>query len=67
MTIVREAEAVLFALSVTLAVNGKLPATVGVPLITPVAAASRSPVGSEPELTLQLYGVVPPLACRVEE
>ena len=42
------------ALSLTLTVNGKVPAAVGVPLITPVVAASVSPVGREPELMLQL-------------
>src|SRR5207253_8749915 len=67
ITRVREAEAELPALSVTLTVNEEVPATVGVPLITPVAAANESPSGSEPELTLQLYGVVPPMACRVAE
>ena len=34
----------------------------GTPLITPVPAASVSPDGSEPEMTDQLYGVVPPVA-----
>ena len=53
-TIVRGAEAELPALSLTLTVNGKVPAAVGVLLITPVVAASVSPVGREPELMLQL-------------
>src|SRR5438128_10670643 len=67
ITRVREAEAELPALSVTLTVNEEVPATVGVLLITPVAAANESPSGSEPELTLQLYGDVPPMACSVAE
>jgi hypothetical protein len=51
--------------SVTLAVKLNVPAVVGVPEITPVNAARLNPAGSVPELTLQLYGVVPPLACNV--
>jgi hypothetical protein len=41
------------------------PAVVGVPEIVPVAVASVRPAGSVPELMLQLYGVVPPLAAMV--
>jgi hypothetical protein len=48
-----------------LAVNLNVPAVVGVPEITPVDAARLNPAGSVPELTLQLYGVVPPLAANV--
>jgi hypothetical protein len=51
--------------SVTLAVKLNVPAVVGVPEITPVDAARLNPAGSVPALTLQLYGVVPPLACNV--
>jgi hypothetical protein len=51
--------------SVTLAVKVSVPAVVGVPEITPVDAARLNPAGSVPALTLQLYGVVPPLACNV--
>ena len=51
--IVRGAEAELPGLSLTLTVNGKVPSAVGVLLITPVVAASVSPVGREPELMLQ--------------
>ena len=58
---------VLFAASVTCTVNDAVPAVVGVPEITPVAATRLSPAGSVPALTLQLYGVVPPLACSVVE
>lgn len=48
--------------SVTSAVNGKLPVTVGVPEITPVVAAKLNPAGRAPELMLQVYGAVPPLS-----
>jgi hypothetical protein len=51
--------------SVTLAVKLNVPAVVGVPEIVPLAAASVRPAGSAPELMLQLYGVVPPLAANV--
>jgi hypothetical protein len=51
--------------SVTLAVKLNDPAVVGVPEIVPLAAASVRPGGNAPELMLQLYGVVPPLACNV--
>jgi hypothetical protein len=58
---------VLFAASVTCTVNDTVPAVVGVPEITPVDAIRLSPVGNVPAVTLQLYGVVPPLACNVVE
>jgi len=51
--------------SVTLAVKVNVPAAVGVPEIVPLAAASVRPAGNTPELMLQLYGVVPSLACNV--
>jgi hypothetical protein len=51
--------------SVTLAAKVNVPAAVGVPEIVPLAAASVRPAGNAPELMLQLYGVVPPLACNV--
>ena len=57
----------LFAASVTCTVNDTVPAVVGVPEITPVDAAKLKPAGSDPALTLQLYGAVPPLACSVAE
>jgi hypothetical protein len=40
-------------------------ATAGVPLIRPVPVPKFSPVGKLPDTTDQLYGVVPPVACRV--
>ena len=58
---------VLFAASVTCTVNDAVPAVVGVPEITPVDATRLNPAGNVPALTLQLYGVVPPLACSVVE
>src|SRR5208283_5897626 len=53
--------------SVTLIVKLKVPAAAGVPEIVPVAADNVRPVGNAPELMLQLYGVVPPLAPIVVE
>ena len=53
--------------SVTLAVKLNDPAVVGVPEIVPLAAASVRPAGNAPELMLQLYGVVPPLASIIVE
>jgi hypothetical protein len=51
-TMLRLAVAVRLALSVTITVKLDVPATVGVPEITPVAPASDSPVGKLPELKL---------------
>ncbi len=51
--------------SVTFAVKLNDPAVVGVPEIVPLDTASVRPAGSVPELMLQLYGVVPPLATNV--
>jgi hypothetical protein len=59
--------AVLFAASVTFTVNNTVPAVVGVPEITPVEATRLNPAGNVPVLTLQVYGVVPPLACSAVE
>ena len=52
--------------SVTLTVNEEVPAVAGVPLIWPELLSVR-PAGREPELSDQLYGVVPPLAASVAE
>ena len=57
--------AVCALLSVAFTVKLLVPAAVGVPEITPVLAASDMPVGSVPETTDQVYGVVPPLAASV--
>jgi hypothetical protein len=51
--------------SLTRAVKGAVPATVGVPLIWPVEAFNPSPVGSDPEGIDHEYGAVPPVAARV--
>ena len=53
---------VAFALaSVTVTSKLLLPAVVAIPEIAPVDD-SDNPAGSNPELRLQLYGVVPPVA-----
>ena len=62
---VRFSVAVAFAASLTCAVNVDVPAAVGVPERTPVAER-LSPAGSVPLVMLQLYGLVPPLACSTE-
>ena len=66
MVICRGAVAVCAAASVTLAVKLNVPAVVGVPEIWP-AEESVSPPGSAPALTVQVKGVVPPLAASVVE
>jgi hypothetical protein len=48
--------------SITVAVNGKVPAAVGVPVIAP-AEARLKPGGKVPEAD-QVYGVVPPSAVK---
>ena len=45
----------------------KLPPAVGVPEISPVAAWSLSPAGSDPTGIDQLYGPTPPAAASVAE
>jgi hypothetical protein len=51
-------------LSATCTVTFDVPALVGVPLITP-ALDRVTPAGSVPDVTVQLYGVVPPPAAKV--
>ena len=53
--------------SLTWIVKLKVPKVVGVPEITPVAPFNVNPVGRDPELIFQLYGLVPPVACKVCE
>ena len=54
--------------SETLKVNGvALIAAVGVPLIAPVDGFRDSPAGSVPPVSVQVYGVIPPLAARFAE
>ena len=57
--------AVGIAESLTVTVKVDVPDVVGTPLICPVAVFKVSPVGKAPAVTLQVYGVVPPLACSV--
>ncbi|MNN84820.1 hypothetical protein D3C81_2020260 [compost metagenome] len=45
-------------------VKVKLPAAVGVPLSTPVAASSARPVGKVPLLSVYTYGATPPPAVK---
>jgi hypothetical protein len=57
--------AVACAESVTFRVTEKVPATVGVPDVTPAELIER-PLGRVvPEATDQVYGGVPPVAARV--
>ena len=53
--------------SVTWTVKEKSPLAVGVPETTPVEAASLSPAGSEPCVTDQAYGLMPPVAASFAE
>jgi hypothetical protein len=50
--------------SVTFTTKEKVPDAVGVPLIWP-ELLSVNPPGKAPELTVQLYGLLPPLAASV--
>jgi len=42
-----------------------VPAALGVPAIAPLDDVKLNPEGNEPEVMLQLYGAVPPLAVSV--
>lgn len=59
--------AVLLLASVTLTVNVEVPDVVGVPEIAPDDPVNVNPAGRDPVLTLHVYGVVPPPACKVAE
>jgi hypothetical protein len=54
--------AVTDAASVTWTRNTAVPSVVGVPTMTPVSGFNDRPAGSDPEVTDQLYGIVPPVA-----
>ena len=54
----------MLALSETCTAKLKLPAAVGVPEIAPALLSERPP-GSFPDLTVQEYGAVPPVADKV--
>src|SRR4030067_826349 len=56
--------AVALLSSVTCTVKIDIPAVVGVPLISPVALLSVTPTGSVPTVTVHVYGVFPPDACK---
>lgn len=58
-------DTVAAAASVAVTVKPTVVAVVGVPEITPVAAASDRPAGKDPTVTDQVKGVVPPLAASV--
>jgi hypothetical protein len=53
--------------SVTDTVKPDVPLAVGLPEIRPVDVFRLSPAGSCPEAMLQVYGVVPPVACKTWE
>ena len=58
--------AVGVAESVTLTVKLDVPVAVGVPEMVPALGLLKlKPVGSDPALMLQVYGGVPPMACKV--
>jgi hypothetical protein len=52
----------LSELSVTVTVKVLCPDVVGTPVMSPVDASTLSPAGSDPEVTDQVYGAMPPLA-----
>lgn len=58
---------VLLFASFTCTVKDEVPEVVGVPAISPVDAVKLNPAGSEPDVTLHVYGVVPPDAVSVAE
>jgi hypothetical protein len=66
MTSVNARCAVCAALSATLIVTPKLPATEGGPEIVPLEE-SVTPVGNAPAITEYVYGSVPPVEARVVE
>jgi hypothetical protein len=54
-------------LSVTVAVKVEVPIAVDVPEIIPVDGVRLKPAGSLPDVIDQVYGAVPPLACKPRE
>ena len=58
-------DAVIELLSVAVIVKLYVPALVGVPVIAPVDALSVRPLGSAPDVTLNVTGAVPPDVCTV--
>jgi hypothetical protein len=59
--------AVAAAASFAWTVNVEVPATAGVPVMVPAAAFRVRPLGSEPAMIDQVYGVTPPFAVSVAE
>lgn len=59
------AETPRLSVSVTVKLND--PVVVGVPLIVPLVGFSESPTGKDPSVTVQVKGVVPPVAVSVCE
>src|SRR6266571_4228260 len=66
MVIVKPMEAVCIGavVSVTTAVNTKVPEVVGVPLMVP-SLDNIMPLGSDPDSTDQEYGAIPPVAANI--
>ena len=62
MASVNDLLAVPEALSLTCTVKLELPELLGVPLMTPDAGLNKRPFGSAPEVTVQVYCGVPPIA-----
>ncbi len=58
---------VTLSLSFTVTLNEDVPVVVGVPLMTPLVAFRDNPAGSDPPVTVQVYGGVPPLGVKVWE
>ena len=56
---------IFVAESVTVIVKVKDPAAVGVPERTPVAGFNVKPAGSDPVVTANVYGLMPPVAASV--
>src|SRR5262249_8626573 len=65
VTVMLSALVPLCAPAVTWTVKLEVPAVVGVPEITPVAAVRVSPAGNVPLAIDQVYGGVPPVAASV--
>ena len=61
----KSCSAVWLAASVTRIRKFAVVATVGVPVMLPLLATSPNPAGRLPDTIDQLYGNVPPLACKV--
>ena len=65
MVMLRGAVAVDNWKSVTCTVKLEMPAPLGVPVIAPLFGSKCKPTGKLPAVTLQLYGVTPPVAASI--